>query len=326
MLLSELGRRRVLFFGGKGGVGKTTLASATAAGLGAAGRRVLVVSTDPAHNLGHLWQRDVGPSPVRLAAGVDGVELDPASTVDEHLKAVERSLRKLMPERLHGEVRRHLEAAREAPGMVEAAMLEKIAITVEEGLSTHDVVIFDTAPTGHTTRLLELPELMAGWTQGLLDHRRRAQRFESALGQFRAAPADGPGAKVMGGEPDRDHEMRAVLLRRQQRFTALRAILMDREACAFVVVLAAERLPVLETIDLARKLETLQVALGGLVVNKRAPTSEGDFWSARVVEEEAHLRTLHDALGHHRRIDIAMSPREILGAEALEVFAARNLS
>ena len=77
MLLDLAAERRVLFFGGKGGVGKTTVAAATALAQARAGRRVLLVSTDPAHNLGHLWQRPVGPQKVRLAAGLDGLELDP---------------------------------------------------------------------------------------------------------------------------------------------------------------------------------------------------------------------------------------------------------
>ena len=79
MLLELAAERRVLFFGGKGGVGKTTVAAATALAQARAGRRVLLVSTDPAHNLGHLWQRPVGPQKVRLAAGLDGLELDPNS-------------------------------------------------------------------------------------------------------------------------------------------------------------------------------------------------------------------------------------------------------
>ena len=80
MLLTLAARRRVLFFSGKGGVGKTTVAAATALAQAEAGRRVLLVSTDPAHNLGHLWQREVGPQPVRLAPGLDGLELDPELT------------------------------------------------------------------------------------------------------------------------------------------------------------------------------------------------------------------------------------------------------
>src|SRR5690606_16319646 len=98
MLLDPL-RRRILFVGGKGGVGKTSLASALALSRARAGERVLVVSTDPAHNLGHLWQREVGDDPVRLADDgglLDGVEIDPHATIVRHLAAVEKTMLKLL--------------------------------------------------------------------------------------------------------------------------------------------------------------------------------------------------------------------------------------
>lgn len=329
MLLKALEDRQVLFFGGKGGVGKTTLASAIAAGYAARGRRVLVVSTDPAHNLGHLWGREIGPEPVRLTAGLDGIELDPARTVDEHLKGVERQLRKLMPERLGGEVRRHLDQAREAPGMVEAALLERIAVTLEEGLSTHDLVVFDTAPTGHTTRLLELPELMGAWTSGLLKARERSDRFASALGQFRAADAsEEPGEKLFGGEPGREHDMRATLMRRQDRFKRLRETLTDAARTAFLIVLTPERLPVLETIELHRRLGQLRVPVGGLLVNRRSPRGESALMDRRAEAEDGHLEQLRAALGPSAPalVELPLAEDEILGGEALLAFCERHLA
>ncbi len=114
MLLELAAQRQVLFVGGKGGVGKTAVASAVALAQARAGRRVLVVSTDPAHNLGHLWQRPVGDRTVPLAEGLEGLEIDPARTTDEHLAAVGKTMRGLMPEHLRGEVDKFLQAVRVA--------------------------------------------------------------------------------------------------------------------------------------------------------------------------------------------------------------------
>ncbi|WP_345795381.1 ArsA-related P-loop ATPase [Corynebacterium meridianum] len=100
MLLELIGDRRVVFFGGKGGVGKTTLASATAAALTGHGRRVLLVSTDPAHNLGHLWDTRIGDTVTELDTGLEAVEIDPGTTTAAHLARIEETMHQMMPRHL----------------------------------------------------------------------------------------------------------------------------------------------------------------------------------------------------------------------------------
>ena len=164
MLLALAQTKKILFFGGKGGVGKTTVSAATALARAQAGGKVLLVSTDPAHNLGHLFDRAIGSKPVRLAPGLDGLELDPDETVRLHLKEITSSLHKLMPVHLRGEVDKHMALSKDAPGMQEAALMERIAEVVEQGVKDYDLIVFDTAPSGHTARLMALPEMMSAWT------------------------------------------------------------------------------------------------------------------------------------------------------------------
>jgi arsenite-transporting ATPase len=325
MLLSLARQKRVLFFGGKGGVGKTKVSTAVALAEADAGRRVLLVSTDPAHNLGHLWDRPVGPDPVRLAPGFDGMELDPDQVVSRHLDEVGAALRKLMPERLQGEVDRHMALSRDAPGMQEAALLERIAETVATGLEAYDLVVFDTAPSGHTARLMALPEMMTAWTEGLLTRRAQSARFGAALaglGKEDRALGERVVGETTGTGEERDDRIRHLLYRRREKLALLRDTLADGARTAFVIVLAAERLPVLETIELAQKLERAGVALSALVVNKRSPAEAGEFFAARRAQEEAHLATLAAALGEVPRLDLPLVARDVVGAEALREFAA----
>ncbi|WP_299519407.1 ArsA family ATPase [uncultured Serinicoccus sp.] len=329
--------REVLFVGGKGGVGKTAVASALGLALACGGRRVLVVSTDPAHNLGHLWGRAVGDETVELAPLLRGLEIDPARTTDEHLRAVRDTMHRLMPEHLQGEVSRHLELARDAPGTHEAAVLERIA-EVLEARHPDELVVFDTAPSGHTSRLVALPELMQAWTEGLLRRQDRSARFGAALRGLQGRPRPDAGeraaADILGSSrgrdeaaaPDRrsrrDAEIRRILDRRQARFAQLRSVLQDPARSAFVIVLAAERLPVLETVELHEQLTRAGMGVGALVVNKRSPADAGDLLAARRALEEGYVAQLADALPHLPVTQVPLLPDEVLGADGLARLAA----
>lgn len=324
MLLELAKTKNILFFGGKGGVGKTTVSAATALAMAQEGRRVLLVSTDPAHNLGHLFDRKIGPDPVRLAENLDGMELDPEQTVNAHLEEVGDSLRKLMAPQLAGEVNKHIELSRDAPGMQEAAIMERIAEVVEQAAKDYDLLVFDTAPSGHTARLIALPEMMSAWTDGLIERRDKAERFSAVLKNL--GNDKSIGNTIFGGADgdnpmdSRENKIRILLNRRRRRFSDLRNALNDPERTAFIIVLAAERLPVLETIELNAQLERSGVRVGGLIVNKRLPDGLGDFLTERRTQEEVHLATLKEALPHLPRQDLTLVAHDVVGLPALVRF------
>lgn len=273
MLLNQ----RLIFFGGKGGVGKTTLAAATALSLG----DVLLVSTDPAHNIGHIFGTEVGDTPTLVEPGVSAVEIDPSATTAAHLARVEETMRRLTPERLHGQLRTHLQLASASPGTHEAAVLERLAEVILEGQSHFQHIVVDTAPTGHTTRLLALPELMGAWIDGLLGRREQSERFGSLV-------------RGLGGAPQRrrDEEIRQVLQRRKHLFSRLREAITDPESTAFALVTVPERVPVTETLELADTLRATGIPLGGLYVNRCSPSDQGPLLASRARQEEQQLRRL----------------------------------
>ena len=168
-LLQSLQDRPLLFVGGKGGVGKTTHAASLACRLAALGRKVLVVSTDPAHSLGDVLQEKLSGTARALDDNLSALELDPSRMVDEHFAAVEKTIAAYARPEMLPRLREHLEAAKSSPGAEEAAMLEAICLhVVEQRQQGFQHLVFDTAPTGHTLRLLELPKMMGAWTEGLL--------------------------------------------------------------------------------------------------------------------------------------------------------------
>lgn len=311
MLLEAL-RRRMLFAGGKGGVGKTSLASAIALARARDGERVLVVSTDPAHNLGHLWRREVGDEPGRLiefdAGYVDGVEIDPHATIERHLAAVEETMLRLLPERQHAPARAHLDRARDAPGSHESAVLERIAELAELGRSQYDAVIFDTAPSGHTLRLLALPGQLAGWTETLLRNRDRSERFSAAMRGLTGR--DDPETTAQG-------DLRRALQQRRDRFDALQRAIADSQHTGFVVVFTAEALPIAETLEVVESLRGMHVDVAALIANRRSPGDAGDVLRARRVDEDAQLSIVRERVRGIDLVEVPLVSGQLTGAEAL---------
>ncbi|MDO5633584.1 MAG: ArsA family ATPase [Micrococcus sp.] len=340
-LLELLGQRRVLFFGGKGGVGKTTLASATALALARQGRRVLVVSTDPAHNLGHLWDTRVGTTTTPLfsdagsGGAVLGMEIDADAVAAEHLRTVEATVRAMMPEHLHGEVRRYFRLAEASPGTHEAALLEKMCTVVVQALAEVDVLIFDTAPTGHTARLLALPELMSTWTDGLLRRREQSERFADAItgltrprddcdATTRAVLGDGPPTpRRAGGSASqrRDADIRHLLERRKHLFERMRAVVTDPGTTTFVIVLIGERMPVLESQALYGQLEDAGVDVGALVVNRRSPADAGEVLAERAALEAEQVAALRGLIPRVPVVQVPQTRGGLSGAAQLGAVA-----
>ncbi|MGH2899293.1 MAG: TRC40/GET3/ArsA family transport-energizing ATPase, partial [Solirubrobacteraceae bacterium] len=152
---------RVLFFTGKGGMGKTTLACATAVTLAASGRRILIVSTDPASNLDEVLQTDLGqtPRPVRGVAGLDALNIDPEAAAVAHRERAVAPFRGVLPDTAIASMEESLSGA----CTVEIAAFDAFAGLLGDATATsaYEHAIFDTAPTGHTLRLLSLP---GAWT------------------------------------------------------------------------------------------------------------------------------------------------------------------
>jgi arsenite-transporting ATPase len=319
----SLGERRVVFVGGKGGVGKTTTSAALALHLADAGKRVLVVSTDPAHSLGDVFDRPIGPKPRALAPGLTGLEIDEDRVVDEYLAEVKQSMRSLVQPAMYHEIDRQIELARSSPGAVEAAMLERVAGLMVADDPDYDVLVFDTAPTGQTLRLLTLPEIMAAWTEGLLGHREKSDRLADTMKRLGGGPRGDDlshfehAPEAESGDP-RFRRIREKLLERRRVFQNARRMLLDPEAVAFLLVLIPERLPILESTKAVAALKEFGVPVQGLVVNRVLPEGPiGAFLEERREQEKAYLRLIDERFRDVPRIRVPLFPRDVGGLEPL---------
>lgn len=314
--------RKLLFFGGKGGVGKTTMANATGLALARSGRKVLVVSTDPAHSLGHLWERRIGDNITyvfedRLAA----LEIDPEQTAKEHFTEVSEVVRKMMPEHLHGEVKRYFRQAIDSPGAHEAALLERIATLCLEGLDEWDTIIFDTAPTGHTIRLLEMPNMLSVWAEGMMGRAKKTAQFHEALEAL-------PGASKLaepGPIAQRNARIRQILSRRIELFSAFQRLLTSKTITGFVMVTLAERMPVAETLELRDQLVATKIPIAKVIVNRRSPKDAGEILAKRRMIENEHLVRLQQQLKKIPLVEIELHEEELTGLRAMHSLSEQIL-
>ncbi len=323
------GRQKVLFVGGKGGVGKTTTASALAIRLAEFGERCLIVSTDPAHSLGDLWDLPIGDRVTELAPNLHGLEINPDAEVEKYLAEVASNMREFANPALFPEFERQLELARLAPGTVEAAMLQRVGDLMIDD-SGYDRVIFDTAPTGHTLRLLALPEIMAAWTDGLLRHRDRSESWNAAIKTLGPRPGVGDDLQfldpVSEQEDERSRRVRAVLLNRRRRLYQARRVMLDPATTGFILVMIPERLPILESLKAAESLRGSGVPILGLVVNRVLPEEPlGEFLELRREQEADFLSRIEDGFSGVPKVVLSMLPRDVEGIETLRALGARLL-
>jgi arsenite/tail-anchored protein-transporting ATPase len=239
----------ILFFGGKGGVGKTTLAAATALGLAKLGRRTLLISTDPAHSLSDLLDQPLGDRAVNVTPDLWVRELDPDAARDQYLAAVKENIRRFAAPEFLQEAERQVELAGMHPGATESALFEALCQQLDE-LEQWDHIIVDTAPTGHTLHLLTLPESMQAWTQALLAHQHEAR------------------AGNLSERDDPRRRARDLLQARQALFQRTRTRLQDSSTTGFVLVVNDDRLSVSEGVRARETLERAAVSIPSLIINR----------------------------------------------------------
>lgn len=290
--------KKVLFFGGKGGVGKTTCASAMALAASRIGKQVLLVSTDPAHSTGDIFERRIGPEPVQIAARLHALEIDATTEAARYVEGVKAHIAELFGYKILKEANRQIDLAASMPGAEEVALFDRMGALIRGEDERFDLVIFDTAPTGHTLRLIRMPELMEAWIRALSRSRRAMLGVE---------------------QDDRTDPIMVTLAGRLERLRELRARLMSGRTTAFVLVLIPERLPIEETSRALAQLEEAAVRVGGLIVNRVLPKTTADpYLAARVEQEAVYLSDIEARFAAQPRVYLPQFEHDVYGMATLE--------
>jgi arsenite-transporting ATPase len=309
--------RRIVIFGGKGGVGKTTAAASYALGLAKADpkRKLLVFSTDPAHSLSDSFAEQIGELKKGVAGkkNLDAMEIDPGKWFEE-LKERYRSWTDDLFQSLSGrsgmEIQFDREAMRELveltpPGIDEIAALGTISELLDE--DRYDSIILDTAPTGHLIRFLELPEVALSWIRTFM---KLLLKYQNVV---------------------RANEVAEELVALSKSIKRVLTLLTDREMCEFVGVAIAERMSLEETVDLAKALDRLKMPLRKIVINGVVPEEAAKQCRFCRARRKAQLAVAEEFKTRLKRRSIELftapqQPYEITGAAALETHLASFIS
>ena len=275
---------RVLLFTGKGGVGKTTLAAATAAATVAAGRKALVVSTDPAHSLADAFGAVLGPEPSELDTGLFGAQIDTRRLVDGAWEEMRGHLRTLLAGAGIDELA--AEELTALPGVEELLALAEVHRLATTG--PWDAVIVDCGPTAETLRLLALPEAVGNYLERLFPTHRRVVRGLLAGVAGSSAPARWDAAADAIG-------------RLAEHLEAVRSLLVDQERTSVRLVLTPERVVAAETRRTLTALALQGIRVDGLVANRLLPDAgsgrgvAANWLRTRRSEQDAVLADLRAA-------------------------------
>lgn len=306
-------RRPFTFFGGKGGTGKTTCAAAYGVWLAQRGCRVLLVSTDPAHSLSDALGISLSNEILPVCENLWGIEIDAAEEAKRYIGEIQDKMLSIVSPVIVDEIKRQMEIAYTSPGAEEAAIFDKFVELMDRLGDPWEAVVFDTAPTGHTLRLLSLPEILGAWIDSLIGKRRKSLELFKMAGKF-----------------EKDLMKRALedpviesLTRRQQKFAKSREYLTDSASSTFFFVLNAEKMPILETDRAVRLLEKYGIAVGGVVVNRVIPPEAGDFFAERLVAQEDYLRDIESRFGRKKIVRLPLLRSDIQGMEQVRVIAER---
>ncbi|MBU4489471.1 MAG: ArsA family ATPase [Actinobacteria bacterium] len=303
---SENPELRFLLFGGKGGTGKTTSAAAVALYLAEqnADKRILVASTDPAHSLGDSFGCPSGNESTR----VDGVsnlytmEMDAELLLEEFRETYGDIMKKIADRGTFfdkDDIASFFELS--LPGMDEVMAIMRLADIFDEGY--YDYVVLDTAPTGHTVRMLDLPEQMTRWLEVLdlmLEKHRYLSRHFS--GRYVKDKTD-EFLEDMGGRVDR-----------------VESLLRNGATTGFVAVTIPESMAINETERLLSSLGKPGISVTCVIVNRVVEESECPFCGMRRAGQEKELAEIEEKFGAHKIVEMPLFPCEIQGLSRLREY------
>jgi arsenite-transporting ATPase len=298
---------RIVLVTGKGGVGKTTVAAATAVASADAGHRTLVTSTDPAHSLADAFSFDLGPDPTLITPNLDGQQIDTQAQLNRYWGSIRHQLMEVLD--WGGAAGIEAEEFLVFPGMDELFALLEVNRHARSGL--YDVLVVDCAPTAETLRLLSLPEVLSWYFEKVMPTERRLMR------------AARPILTRLTDLPIPQDDVFASAATVFEGVEKVRRLMADPGVTSARLVVNPEKMEIDEARRTYSYLGLFGYGVDGVIVNRVLPTEVSDpyFERWRAIQK-GHLDTIDDAFSEVPRIRLRLFDDEMVGVDRLRLMAA----
>jgi arsenite/tail-anchored protein-transporting ATPase len=295
---------RTILYTGKGGVGKTSVAAASARRCAAAGLRTVVLSTDPAHSLADSLEAELGGEPTEVSPGLFGQEVQAQDEMERHWDAVSEWLGELLADR--GVDRISAQELTVPPGMDELFSLLQIKRHHES--EEFDVVIVDCAPTGETLRLLSFPDICTWWLEKVFPFR---NGLLAAARPLARTVLDVP----LPGDAVFDQAERLAT-----NLVAMNAILRDRSRTSVRLVMNPDRMVIKEAMRTFTYLNLYGYLTDAVLVNRILPEQAADgYFAGWRAKQQEHMELVRSGFAPVPVLTATHLPNEVIGAEALDL-------
>jgi arsenite-transporting ATPase len=297
---------KYLFFGGKGGVGKTALAGATALWLAGQGKKTLLASTNPVHSLSGLLEQSVFGAPTAVTENLWAYEIDTKETIERSKKDIREKIQWFLKfADISTKADDFVESATMNPAFEESAMFENMVDLMLK--DDYDVYVFDTAPTANARRLLGMSKIYSLWVDKMLKSREEARTLREML-SFSKKKEEDP--------------LMSYLLQFRERMGQARQRLTDIEKTAFFFVTLPEALPIAVISRFIGWFQDFGIPVGGVIVNMlldKQALGQGspEFVLNRVRMQEEYMKTIWEKFDGAVRALIPLFDHELRGVAML---------
>ena len=308
--------RRYIMFGGKGGLGKTTLSATSAFWLAGQGKRVLLFSVDPQASLSDIFQRDIfGKGPVPIMRNLWAQEVD----ADQRIRDYQAEIRKKILDmygfdKVPEEIDNYIAAASAEPAMEESAIFDAVVDINVQG--DYDYYIYDLVPLGHALYYLSMAKVYDEWINKITKLREDMRQYDQVAATMRRE------------ETVAEDQILGELTYIKERINASSQILTDKRRTAFFFVVVPEEMIILDTKKAAALFAKFDVPLSGYIVNRVLPPDLGQgnippYLRNRIAMQQKHMAEIRTAFGDEIRAYVPEMERDVTGLPMIERLAQR---